>query len=96
MLRKFTRKMIFPMLIMGLLMGSLLTMGNALAAASPQTVDIMFLHDTHSHLNEFATVENGESQMLGGFAKIKTLINQQKEHQNLKQLPITLLHISAH
>lgn len=42
-------------------------------------VDVMFLHDTHSHLNSFATVEDGKSQVLGGFAKIKTLINGQKE-----------------
>ena len=42
-------------------------------------MDVMFLHDTHSHLNEFATVEDGKSQVLGGFAKIKTLINEQKE-----------------
>ena len=39
----------------------------------------MFLHDTHSHLNEFATVEDRKTQTLGGFAKIKTLINEQKE-----------------
>ena len=45
----------------------------------PKSVDVMFLHDTHSHLNEFATVEDGESMILGGFAKIKTLINGQKE-----------------
>lgn len=44
-----------------------------------KSVDVMFLHDTHSHLNEFLTVEDGESQILGGFAKIKTLINEQKE-----------------
>ena len=43
-----------------------------------QQVDVMFLHDTHSHLNEFATVEDGKSQVLGGFAKIKTLIDKQK------------------
>lgn len=48
------------------------------AATESKTVDVMFLHDTHSHLNEFATVEDGESQVLGGFAKIKTLINEQK------------------
>ena len=48
------------------------------AATESKTVDVMFLHDTHSHLNEFATVEDGESQVLGGFAKIKTLINAQK------------------
>ena len=53
--------------------------GNVLADTEPKQVDVMFLHDTHSHLNEFATVENGESLVLGGFAKIKTLINEQKE-----------------
>ena len=54
------------------------TMLCANATAEKKQVDVMFLHDTHSHLNEFATVEGGESQILGGFAKIKTLINQQK------------------
>ena len=52
---------------------------NVSAATEVKTVDVMFLHDTHSHLNEFATVEDGESRVLGGFAKIKTLINEQKE-----------------
>ena len=42
-------------------------------------VDIMFLHDTHSHLNEFTTVEGTESVTMGGFARIKTLINAKKE-----------------
>ena len=48
------------------------------AAEETKSVDLMFLHDTHSHLNEFTTVENGQSQTLGGFSKIKTLINRQK------------------
>lgn len=48
------------------------------ASSEPKSVDVMFLHDTHSHLNEFATVEDGTTQTLGGFAKIKTLINAQK------------------
>lgn len=42
-------------------------------------LDVMFVHDTHSHLNEFATVEDGETQVLGGFAKLKTLIDEQKK-----------------
>ena len=60
-----------------------------LAVALPQTntsaepvenkVDIMFLHDTHSHLNSFTTVEGTESVTMGGFSRIKTLINAQKE-----------------
>lgn len=49
------------------------------ADTTKKTVDVMFLHDTHSHLNAFATVENGTSQILGGFSRIKTLINEQKE-----------------
>lgn len=51
------------------------------ASAQPEakTVDIMFTHDTHSHLNSFATVEDGRSTVMGGFARLKTLINTQKE-----------------
>lgn len=59
---------------------------NSAAADEAKTLDVMFLHDTHSHLNEFATVEDGETQVLGGFAKIKTLINEQ-----LAENPETLL-----
>lgn len=49
------------------------------ADESEKSVDIMFLHDTHSHLNAFETVEDGKSQVLGGFSRIKTLIESQKE-----------------
>ena len=64
--------------------GLILTLSGSLAMAGEawteeKTVDVMFLHDTHSHLNEFNTVEDGEAQTLGGFARIKTLINEQKE-----------------
>ena len=41
-------------------------------------VDIMFTHDTHSHLDSFLTQENGENVMVGGFARIKTLIDEKK------------------
>ena len=49
-----------------------------LADEPGKSLDVLFVHDTHSHLNEFATVENGESQIMGGFAKIKTLINEKR------------------
>lgn len=42
-------------------------------------VDILFLHDTHSHLDSFPTVEDGQNVILGGFARIKTLIDEKKE-----------------
>ncbi len=38
----------------------------------------MFTHDTHSHLDSFTTNADGELQEVGGFARIKTLINEQK------------------
>ncbi len=51
------------------------------AEAGPQgseQVDILFLHDTHSHLDSFPTVEEGRNVTLGGFARIKTLIDRKK------------------
>ena len=46
--------------------------------SSSQKTDILFLHDTHSHLDSFITMENGETATVGGFAKIKTLIQEAK------------------
>ena len=51
---------------------------SAAAQENAKSLGVLFVHDTHSHLKEFATVEDGESQVLGGFAKIKTLINEKK------------------
>ena len=59
------------------LLATIVVLG-ATASSDTKKLDVMFLHDTHSHLNPFATVEDGETQTLGGFAKIKTLIIQQK------------------
>ena len=68
-------------LISGILAILLIVTGTYFVNASSETktVDVMFLHDTHSHLNEFATVEDGKTQVLGGFAKLKTLIEEQRE-----------------
>lgn len=41
-------------------------------------VDVLFLHDTHSHLESFVTVQNGDTAAVGGFPQIKTLINEAK------------------
>lgn len=41
-------------------------------------VDIMFIHDTHSHLDSFLTQEDGENVVAGGFSRIKTLIDGKK------------------
>ena len=59
------------------IVGCFVTTG--IASTKEKEIDVMFLHDTHSHINEFVTVEDGKTQVLGGFAKIKTLINEQKQ-----------------
>lgn len=51
---------------------------SAAAKGEKKTLDVLFVHDTHSHLNGFATVEEGRSQIMGGFAKIKTLIKEKR------------------
>lgn len=51
---------------------------SAAAKGEKKTLDVLFVHDTHSHLNGFATVEEGQSQIMGGFAKIKTLIKEKR------------------
>lgn len=76
----------WPGFFLALLLGVSLFSAGTAAKEENKTVDVMFLHDTHSHLNEFATVEDGESRIMGGFAKIKTLISEQREEN-----PETLL-----
>ena len=49
------------------------------AKTEPKQLDILFTHDTHSHLNSFTTIVNGEKKEAGGFAKLKTLINEHKK-----------------
>ena len=74
--------------VLGFLMILAITMPQTSISAeqAEHKVDIMFLHDTHSHLNPFTTVEGTDTVTMGGFSRIKTLINAQKE-----QNPDTLL-----
>ena len=56
------------------------------AADSTKQIDVLFTHDTPSHLDSFSTIVNGKQEKVGGFAKIKTLINEKK-----KEDPDTLI-----
>ena len=47
-------------------------------AEAAKEVDIIFTHDTHSHLNSFTTIIDEEEKEVGGFARINTLIREQK------------------
>ena len=80
------KKILSVMLLAGALLFGMTHVADVFATEEGKSVDVMFLHDTHSHLNSFATVEDGKTQVLGGFARIKTLINEQ-----LKENPETLL-----
>lgn len=52
--------------------------GKSMAAEGKQ-VSILFTHDMHSHINSFQTVYQGEDVDIGGFARIQTIINRQRE-----------------
>jgi len=68
--------------LVSVLLFSVLVSVTGLAAPDPDTgkqMEIMFLHDTHSHLDSFLTLEDGEVATVGGFSQIKTLINEIKD-----------------
>lgn len=48
------------------------------AEEEPKKVDVIFTHDTHSHLNSFSTVVDGKEVEVGGFSRIKTVIDEQR------------------
>lgn len=49
------------------------------AETESKQIDIIFTHDTHSHLNSFSTIVDGKEAAIGGFARIKTIVDVQKE-----------------
>lgn len=64
-----------------LLFSAMISSGAEAASAPSYTgkeMDVLFLHDTHSHLESFVTVQNGDTAAVGGFPQIKTLINEAK------------------
>lgn len=68
------------------LMAAVLTLATVVAIAlpslasateEPKTLDLLFMHDMHSHLNSFTTMENGEAVQVGGLSRMMTLAKQQ-------------------
>ena len=45
-------------------------------ANNDKTVDFLFVHDTHSHLESFQTTVDGKTETVGGFARLKTVIDK--------------------
>ncbi|SHJ51910.1 bifunctional metallophosphatase/5'-nucleotidase [Hespellia stercorisuis] len=72
----------FPKRILqtGLLLALLLSLFTfASTAGDAKTLDVLFTHDIHSHLDTFSTVVNGNSVRTGGLSRIQTRINEQRE-----------------
>ena len=77
-----TRKEISARLLVIMLVATLLlpfTWNVPVEAAETKQIDVLFSHDTHSHLNSFSTIVDGEQKEVGGFARIKTLIDEKKQ-----------------
>lgn len=49
-----------------------------LADTSQKQVSILATHDLHSHLDSFEVMSNGKKELVGGFARMKTLIDLKK------------------
>lgn len=72
-------KKIVVILLIAVIVLPLMTGMQVWAKAESKQLDILFTHDTHSHLNSFTTIVNGEKKEAGGFAKLKTLIDEHKK-----------------
>jgi len=72
------RARIFVLALAVLLLLPLHPQTNVSAETEPKSIDVMFLHDLHSHLENFAVVENGKTVYLGGMPQMKTVIDEQK------------------
>ena len=64
-------KKIVGILLIAVIVLPLMTGMQVWAKTESKQLDILFTHDTHSHLNIFKTIENGEKKEAGGFAKLK-------------------------
>lgn len=73
------KKIVVAMLAVILCTPSVLGMQTE-AAQQEKQLDVLFTHDTHSHLNSFDTIVDGKKQEVGGFARLKTLIDTQKKN----------------
>ena len=47
------------------------------ATEDTKTLDLLFIHDMHSHLNTFTTMADGEAVQVGGLSRMMTLAKQQ-------------------
>ena len=72
------RKYLAGLLLASMLAPQFVGTTAVLAEGQKKEADIVFTHDTHSHVDSFCTVYEGETKELGGFARIKTIVDEKK------------------
>lgn len=73
------KKMLILLLVTALCMPALTGIQTE-AAEEKKQLDVLFTHDLHSHLNSFETIVDGKKQEIGGFSRLKSLIEEQKNY----------------
>lgn len=76
-IRRKTAAVILAALLLTGLTGGMAVQANE-AEKSEKKIDVMFTHDTHSRLDSYMAVVDGKELMTGGFARIQTLMKEQK------------------
>jgi len=72
------RVRVFALVLAAMLLLPIVSQVPVQADTERKSIDVMFLHDLHSHLENFAVVEDGETLNLGGMPQMKTVIDAQK------------------
>lgn len=75
---KMRKRILAGLLLMGLMLPQVVSVQTISAAEETKQLDVMFVHDTHSHLSTFTTVTESGTEEVGGFSRIKTIIDEQK------------------
>ena len=70
------KRIITTLIAFMLLLPMVLT--TSVKADESKSIDVMFIHDFHSHMENFPSVEDGKTVMLGGVPQLKTLINEKR------------------
>jgi len=71
------KKKIVSLLVMILAVTTVLVPALVKAEKEEKTLDVLFTHDIHSHLNTFTTLEGGKSVQMGGLARTMTIVKEQ-------------------
>ena len=68
--KKISARLLAIMLIAALLLP--LAWNVPVEAAAAKQIDVLFSHDTHSHLNSFSTIVDGEQKEVGSMTPFVT------------------------